>query len=204
VFGGLVGTRTGFFLALVEAVFDAVATVAKRGGQTEVEALCFDAHGFAFGFLPVVNVEEVAVNVANRAEAASFVGEVGGIGDAVAVARRVAVAAEGEFFAQVAFAVLFFAALAEGEAVVVVNVVVSLDEEAAGCAGGCARVTAFRARILSGGALSGSGPVGAVLHIRRGPAGDGSAESRGNSPTLNIVEILPCAEGPLCTWEPAH
>ena len=69
MFGGLVGTRTGFFLALVEAVFDAVATVAKRGGQTEVEALCFDAHGFAFGFLPVVNVEEVAVDVANRAEA---------------------------------------------------------------------------------------------------------------------------------------
>ena len=44
---------------------------------------------------------------------------------------RGAVATEGEFFAQVAFAVLFFAALAEGEAVVVVNVVVSLDEEAA-------------------------------------------------------------------------
>ena len=95
VFGGFVGSRTGFFLALVEAVFDAVAAVAKR------------------------------------AEAAPFVGEVGGVGDAVAVARRVAVAAEGEFFAQVAFAVLFFAALAEGEAVVVVNVVVSLDEEAA-------------------------------------------------------------------------
>ena len=34
----------------------------------------------------------------------------------------------------------------------------------------------------------------AVLHIRPGPAGDGSAESCGNAPAFNAVEILPCAE----------
>ena len=33
-----------------------------------------------------------------------------------------------------------------------------------------------------------------VLHIRPEPARGGSAESCGNSPTLNAVEILPCAE----------
>ena len=35
-----------------------------------------------------------------------------------------------------------------------------------------------------------------VLHIRSGPTSDGSAESCGNTPALNAVEILPCAEGP--------
>ena len=35
-----------------------------------------------------------------------------------------------------------------------------------------------------------------VLHIRSGPTSDGSAESCENSPALNAVEILPCAEGP--------
>ena len=39
-----------------------------------------------------------------------------------------------------------------------------------------------------------SGPVGVVLHIRPGPASGRSAESCGNTPTLNTVEILPCAE----------
>ena len=34
-----------------------------------------------------------------------------------------------------------------------------------------------------------------VLHIRSGPTSDGSAESCENSPALNAVEILPCAEG---------
>ena len=38
------------------------------------------------------------------------------------------------------------------------------------------------------------GPVGAVLHIRSGPANGGSLESCGNAPALNVVEILPCAE----------
>ena len=42
--------------------------------------------------------------------------------------------------------------------------------------------------------MCGIGPVEAVLHIRLGPASDGSAESCGNSPALNAVEILPCAE----------
>ena len=54
-----------------------------------------------------------------------------------------------------------------------------------------------------GSAVSGRAPPGsmcsigaarAVLHIRPGPAGGGSAESCGNAPTLNAVEILPCAE----------
>mgnify|MGYP000984844690 CR=1 FL=1 len=40
----------------------------------------------------------------------------------------------------------------------------------------------------------GVGAVGAVLHIRPGPAGGGSAESYGNAPALNAVEALPCAE----------
>ena len=38
------------------------------------------------------------------------------------------------------------------------------------------------------------GLVGAVLHIRPGPARGRSAESCGNTPALNAVEILPCAE----------
>ena len=39
-----------------------------------------------------------------------------------------------------------------------------------------------------------SGWVETVLHIRPGPAGDGSAESCGNAPAFNTVETLPCAE----------
>ena len=42
--------------------------------------------------------------------------------------------------------------------------------------------------------MRGTGPARAVLHIRSGSAGGGSAESCGNAPTLNIGEILPCAE----------
>ena len=38
------------------------------------------------------------------------------------------------------------------------------------------------------------GLAGAVLHIRPGPARGRSAESCGNTPALNAVEILPCAE----------
>ena len=38
-----------------------------------------------------------------------------------------------------------------------------------------------------------SEPVRAMLHIRPGAVGEGSAESCGNTPTLNAVEILPCA-----------
>jgi len=38
-------------------------------------------------------------------------------------------------------------------------------------------------------------PVGEALHIRPRPAGGGSAESCGNVPAFNTVEILPCAEG---------
>ena len=41
-----------------------------------------------------------------------------------------------------------------------------------------------------------SEPVRAMLHIRPGAVGEGSAESCGNTPTLNAVEILPCAERP--------
>lgn len=44
--------------------------------------------------------------------------------------------------------------------------------------------------------MCGIGPVGVVLHIRPEPAGGGSAESCGNSPAFNAVEILPCAESP--------
>ena len=43
--------------------------------------------------------------------------------------------------------------------------------------------------------MRGIGRAEAVLHIRPGPAGYGSAESCGNTPALNAVEILPCAEG---------
>lgn len=38
------------------------------------------------------------------------------------------------------------------------------------------------------------GPTRAVLHIQSGPVDGGSAESCGNAPVLNAVEILPCAE----------
>ena len=44
--------------------------------------------------------------------------------------------------------------------------------------------------------MCGIGSVGAVLHIRSEPVGGGSAESCGNSPAFNAVEILPCAESP--------
>ena len=52
-----------------------------------------------------------------------------------------------------------------------------------GCQGGCRRDR-----------VCGAGPVGAVLHIRPGPAVEGSAESCGNALTINSGEILPCAE----------
>ena len=42
--------------------------------------------------------------------------------------------------------------------------------------------------------MRGTGSVGAVLHIRSGPARSGSAESCGNALKFNTVEILPCAE----------
>ena len=45
------------------------------------------------------------------------------------------------------------------------------------------------------GRMCGIGPVGEALHIRPRPAGGGSAESCGNVPAFNTVEILPCAEG---------
>ena len=44
--------------------------------------------------------------------------------------------------------------------------------------------------------VCGIGAAWAVLHIRPGPAGGGSAESCGNASALNAVGILPCAEGP--------
>ena len=44
------------------------------------------------------------------------------------------------------------------------------------------------------GRMCGIGPVEAVLHIRSGSAGGGSAESCGNALAFNVVEILPCAE----------
>ena len=44
------------------------------------------------------------------------------------------------------------------------------------------------------GRMCGIGPVEAVLHIRSEPAGGGSAESCGNAPVFNAVEILPCAD----------
>jgi len=43
--------------------------------------------------------------------------------------------------------------------------------------------------------MFGIGAGGAVLHIRPGPASDGSAESCGNVLAFNAGEILPCAEG---------
>ena len=57
--------------------------------------------------------------------------------------------------------------------------------------GGCGSAVSGRGRRAR---MRGIRRAGAVLHIRPGPAGDGSAESRGNSPALNAVEILPCAE----------
>ena len=59
--------------------------------------------------------------------------------------------------------------------------------------GGCGSAVSGRGRRAR---MRGIGRAEAVLHIRLGPAGDGSAESRGNSPALNAVEILPCAKGP--------
>ena len=44
--------------------------------------------------------------------------------------------------------------------------------------------------------MCGIGTAEAVLHIRPGPASDGSAESCGNVPAFNAGEILPCAERP--------
>ena len=44
--------------------------------------------------------------------------------------------------------------------------------------------------------VCGIGAAWAVLHIRPGPAGGGSAESCGNVPVFNTGEILPCAERP--------
>ena len=43
--------------------------------------------------------------------------------------------------------------------------------------------------------VCGIGAAWAVLHIRPGPAGGGLAESCGNAPVFNVVEVLPCAEG---------
>ena len=43
--------------------------------------------------------------------------------------------------------------------------------------------------------MCGIGAAEAVLHIRPGPASDGSAESCGNVLAFNAGEILPCAEG---------
>ena len=54
-------------------------------------------------------------------------------------------------------------------------------------------VRAILGRALPG-SMCGSGPVGAVLHIRSGPVASGSAESCGNAPAFNTAEILPCAE----------
>ena len=66
--------------------------------------------------------------------------------------------------------------------------------------GGCVAGAGPRCRgraVGPGCAASGwQGGGGAVLHIRSGPTSDGSAESCENSPALNAVEILPCAEGP--------
>ena len=48
------------------------------------------------------------------------------------------------------------------------------------------------------GRVYGTGPIGAELHIRPGPAIGGSAESCGNASAFNAGEILPCADrGPL-------
>ena len=44
------------------------------------------------------------------------------------------------------------------------------------------------------GRVYGTGPIGAELHIRPGPAIGGSAESRGNVSVFNTGEILPCAD----------
>ena len=64
--------------------------------------------------------------------------------------------------------------------------------------GGCAAGECGSAVSGRGGRarVRGIGRAGAVLHIRPGPVGGGSAESCGNAPAFNAVEILPCAEGP--------
>ena len=58
---------------------------------------------------------------------------------------------------------------------------------ASAVSGSCSRCRAGR--------MCGIGSVGEALHIRPRPAGGGSAESCGNVPAFNTVEILPCAEG---------
>ena len=57
--------------------------------------------------------------------------------------------------------------------------------------GGCRSAVSGRYRRVR---MCGIGRAGAVLRIRPGPVGSGSAESCGNTPALNAVEILPCAE----------
>ena len=54
-------------------------------------------------------------------------------------------------------------------------------------------VRAILGRVLPD-SMCGSGPVGAMLHIRSGPVASGSAESCGNAPAFNAAEILPCRE----------
>ena len=60
-----------------------------------------------------------------------------------------------------------------------------------GVRAGCAEPGAGRRRPR----MCGIGAAEAVLHIRPGPASDGSAESCGNVLAFNAGEILPCAEG---------
>ena len=60
-----------------------------------------------------------------------------------------------------------------------------------GARAGCAEPGAGRRRPR----MCGIGAAEAVLHIRPGPASDGSAESCGNVLAFNTGEILPCAEG---------
>ena len=62
--------------------------------------------------------------------------------------------------------------------------------------GGCGSVVSRSGRRARVRGIGAAGRRGAVLHIRSGPTSDGSAESCENSPALNAVEILPCAEGP--------
>ena len=61
-----------------------------------------------------------------------------------------------------------------------------------GVRAGCAEPGTGRHRAR----MCGIGAAEAVLHIRPGPAGGGSAESCGNVPVFNTGEILPCAERP--------
>ena len=60
-----------------------------------------------------------------------------------------------------------------------------------GARAGCAEPGVRRRRPR----MCGIGAAEAVLHIRPGPASDGSAESCGNVLAFNAGEILPCAEG---------